>query len=76
MSNVIDFRSTVFVQADKPDDDPVNTVLTNAKAEGLETVLVMGFNKDGFFMTANADDAETLWMIENAKMVLLTGDAE
>lgn len=54
-------------------DIPVDRVLSSAKKERLDEVVVMGFDKDGgfYFSSSKADGGSVLWLLEIAKKALL-----
>lgn len=56
-------------------DLPADTILEKAKGE-LESVVVIGFDKDGgeYFASSAADGGEVLWHLERAKQALLRVD--
>lgn len=50
-------------------DIPVNRILQKAHDADLETVLVLGYGKDGseYFASSAADGAENLWLMRRAE---------
>ncbi len=54
-------------------DIPVSRVLNAASEEDLDTVILMGYTKDGeeYFACSVADGGTCLWMIEKFKAQLL-----
>lgn len=54
-------------------DLPCERILNHALDTGLESVVVMGWDKDGefYFAHSSADGGEVLWLIEGAKRALL-----
>ena len=64
--NVIPFNGITSLDID-PD-----MVLDEAK--GLESVIVIGYTKDGeeYFASSVADGGEVLWQLERSKLKLLT----
>lgn len=62
-------------------DLPVNRILQAAHDADLETVLILGYKKDGseYFAASTADGAENIWLMERAKhnmMKICDGDYE
>lgn len=54
-------------------DVPVDRVLEGAKSQ-LEGVVIIGYTKDGdeYFASTYADGGEVLWLLERAKIMLMT----
>lgn len=54
-------------------DLPVQRILETALAEGLDTVVICGYTKDGdeYFASSVADGGTTLWLLERMKLMLL-----
>lgn len=53
-------------------DIPVEDILDNAPRD-LQSVMVMGFDKDGatYFASSNAEAGDVMWLMEVAKKHLL-----
>lgn len=54
-------------------DLPIEQILERAKDANLETVVVMGWDKDGspFFASSTPDGGDVLWLMEMTKKRLL-----
>lgn len=62
-----------------PNDYEPNIMLEAATRAELESVIIIGWDKDGelFFSSSIADGPECLWLLEKAKASLLTaGETE
>ena len=57
-----------------PNEYDANIMLEAAVRQDLENVIIIGWDKDGemFFSSSMGDGPECLWLIEKAKMALLT----
>jgi hypothetical protein len=67
VSNVVDFPGPTRL-----DVDP-SRVLDGARDAALESVVVIGFKEAGaYFASSMANPADVLWMLETAKLTLLT----
>lgn len=57
-------------------DQPVERILDRATAANLTAAVVIGYDQDGdeFFASSYADGGEVLWLLERAKLKLLTID--
>lgn len=66
-SNVIDLPVITTV------DLPAHKILNGALQADLETVVVIGWSKDGelYFASTTADGAEVVWLFEVGKKELL-----
>lgn len=66
MGNVIDWHG--ITKHDLPPDR-----LLNAALDKLESVVIIGFDKDGdeYFASSLADGGDVLWLMERAKIELL-----
>ena len=55
-------------------DIPPERVLKSAISAGLTSVLILGYTEDGgeYFASSTADGAEAVWLMERAKMRLLS----
>jgi len=55
-------------------DIPVERVLDSAVESDLESVVVMGWTKDGdyYFSSSQADGGDVLWLLEATKKKLLS----
>lgn len=55
-------------------DCPAERILQDALDEGLETVVVVGYDADGneYFASSVASGGTALWLMERAKLKLLT----
>ena len=55
-------------------DIPAERVLEWASKKDLKSVVVMGYTEDGdeYFASSIADGGEVVWLIERAKLKLLT----
>ena len=72
MGDVINFNGVT-----KLDIDPQG-VIDGANQADLESVVIMGYNKEGdyYFSSSIASGAEVLWLIENLKKLLLDVEVE
>ena len=54
-------------------DLPVDQVLEEAKKQGLEGVVILGYREDGeqYFASTYADGGNVLWLLEMCKKQLL-----
>ena len=68
MSNVIPLGNITRL-AIPPED-----ILEQAKGTCTDAVLVLGYDDDGamYFSSSSADGGEVLWLLEQAKLALLT----
>ena len=68
MSNIIPIGGVTRLEL------PINTVLDGAK-DALDGVILIGWNKKGemHFASTYADAPEILWLLEQAKIILLEG---
>lgn len=57
-------------------DLPTDRVLDAVKGDCSDGVVVIGFDNGGelFFKSSIADGGSVLWLLEQAKLALLTGD--
>lgn len=67
MTNVVDIGGVTTLDLD-PD-----RVLEKAKEDGLDSVIIAGYTKDGdeYFASSYADGGTTLWLLERMKLELL-----
>jgi hypothetical protein len=68
MGEVVDLRVATTL------DIPCERVLRRATEADLETVIVIGREKDGelYFASSVADGGDVLWLMEHAKKALLS----
>jgi len=68
MGDVVEMAGLVTVL-----DIPPTRILAKAAAAKLESVVVIGFDKEGdfYFASSKADGSDVLWLIELAKKKLL-----
>lgn len=65
------------VQAGEDFRLPADKVLTEATGQGLETVVVCGRAPDGvLYIASNRSDAESLLLIEKARMTVVLASME
>lgn len=59
-------------------DIPVEKILQSAYYESLETVIVIGYDKDGeeYFASYIADGGTVLWLLERMKLQLLKAEVK
>lgn len=57
-------------------DIPAERILSSAIEKGIETAVVVGWDKEGelYFASSVADGGEVLWLLEKAKQALLKSD--
>jgi hypothetical protein len=67
MGDVINLRGVTYL------DLPVDRVLESAKS-GLDGVVLIGWDKEGsfYFASTYADGGDVIWLIEKAKLALLS----
>ena len=55
-------------------DVPAERVMTTALGVGLERVVIIGYDQEGeeYFASSIADAGDVLWLMERAKLKLLT----
>lgn len=55
-------------------DIPADKMIDSAKDQDLKGVVVIGWDKDGefYFASSFADGGDALWLIEQAKLALLS----
>lgn len=68
MSNVVELDTVTTIPV------PAERILKKAMAEGLDTAVVIGWDKDGDFYLASSkpDGPDVLWLLEVAKKELLS----
>ena len=68
MGDVVQFKGIT-----KLDIDP-NLVVNEIKNERLDSVIVLGYDKDGneYFASSLADGGDVLWLLERMKIMLLS----
>ena len=59
-------------------DFDADVMLEAASGQGLDSVIVIGWDKDGdlFFSSSMSDGPEALWLLEKAKAALLAAGGE
>ena len=59
-------------------DLPTDHVLDAVKGDCSDGVVVIGYDSDGelYFASSIADGGQVLWLLEQAKLALLTGETE
>ena len=67
MGDVIDGRFITRI------DLPAEEVLSRAQARDLESVVILGYDKDGneYFSSSIADGGTVLWLTERARLKLM-----
>lgn len=67
MTSVVEFPGITSL------DMPPERILRKAKDADLQSVVVIGFTRDGaeYFGSSLADGADVVWMLERAKLRLL-----
>jgi len=57
-------------------DLPTEQVLEEAKGQCSDGVVVLGFDTDGdlYFASSIADGGSVIWLLEQAKLALLSGE--
>lgn len=70
MDNIVNFPGKQVI-TDKP--VPVKNILLGADRANLKETIVIGFDEDGefYFASSEADGANCLWLLEQAKLRLL-----
>lgn len=55
-------------------DIPADRIIAKAQAAGLTDVVIIGYTADGdeYFASSKADGGSVLWMMERAKVALLS----
>lgn len=52
---------------------PVERVIEGAEYRGLDSIVILGYTKDGeeYFASSQADGGDVLWLLERAKLALI-----